>query len=103
IQELAVILNAADRRIRRRRDLYQVKTTFTGNFEGFKGLHYTKLSSVFVYYTDFAGANTLIGANSTAAKTFVDTFLWEIAQLGSAQLARSIARENITALARGKD
>jgi len=80
VQELAVILDAADRRICRGRDLYQVKTTLAGNFEGFKGLHYTKLSTVFVYYTDFAGANSLIGANSTAAKTFVDTFLRGIAR-----------------------
>src|SRR5437868_14889162 len=93
IQELAVILNTADRRICRSRDLHQIKPTLAGNFEGFKGLHHTKLSTVFVYHTDFAGANTLIGANSTAAKTFVDTFLREIAQLGSAQLCRSIARE----------
>src|SRR3954451_17426294 len=95
VEELAVILNAADRRIRGSRDLYQVKTTLAGNFEGFKGLHYTKLSTVLIYHTDFAGANTLIGANSTAAKTFVDTFLREIAHVNSAGVRRSIARGRI--------
>ena len=75
VQELAVVLNAADRRIRRGRDLYQVVSTLTGDLEGFKGLHHTKLSAVLVDYTDFAGANSLIGTDSTAAKTFIDTFL----------------------------
>jgi len=83
VQELAVILNAADRRIRRRRDLYQVVSTLAGDLEGFKGLHYTKLSAVFVDYTDFAGANSLIGTDSTAAKTFIDTFLRGIARMGA--------------------
>jgi hypothetical protein len=93
IQELAVILDATDGRIGRGRDLYQVKTTLAGNFEGFKGLHYTKLSTVLIYYTDFAGANTLIGANSTAAKTFIDTFLRGIARDRAVQ--PSIARLRI--------
>ena len=83
VQVFAVILDAADGRIRCGRDLYQVVTTLAGDLEGFKGLHYTKLSAVFVDYTDFAGANSLIGTDSTAAKTFIDTFLRGIARMGA--------------------
>lgn len=71
IKKLAVILNAADGRVSGSRDLYQVKSSFTGNFERLKGLHDAKLRSVFVDHADFAGANTLISAN----KALVDTFL----------------------------
>src|SRR5207248_9353370 len=95
IQELAVILNTADRRICRGGDLYQVKTTLAGNFEGFKGLHHTKLSAVLVYDTDFAGANTVIGANSTAAKTFIDTFLREIAREPRTSAEYSMGRNRV--------
>jgi len=83
VQVLAVILDAADGRIRCGRDLYQVVSTLAGDLEGFKGLHHTKLSAVFVDYTDFAGANSLIGTDSTAAKTFIDTFLRGIARDGA--------------------
>ncbi len=70
VEKLAVVLNAADRRIRRRRDLHQVQSSFTGNFERLKRLQDAELSSGFVDYADFAGANTLIDAD----KTLVDNF-----------------------------
>jgi hypothetical protein len=74
VEKLAVILNATDRRIGRRGNLYQVESSFAGNFERLKRLQDAKLGSVFVNHTDFAGANALIGAD----KTLVDTFLRRI-------------------------
>jgi len=71
VKILAVILNTADRRVRGSRDFYQVKSSFTSNSERLKRLHDSKLGSVFVDHTDFAGANALIGAD----KTLVDTLL----------------------------
>jgi hypothetical protein len=70
VQELAVVLDAADWRGCAGGDFHQIKASFAGNFERFKRLHDAELGSVFADYTDFAGANTLIGAD----KTLVDNF-----------------------------
>ena len=80
-------MDPADRRIGRWRDLHQVKSSFAGDFERLKRLHDAELSSIFVDYADFAGANALIGAD----KTLVDTFLRGVARLGTARLGESIA------------
>src|SRR5579885_1225686 len=82
VEKLAVVLNAADRRVRGGRNFHQVQSSFTGNFERLKRLHDAELSSGFVDYTDFAGANTLIDAD----KTLVDTFLRGVLRLGTAQI-----------------
>src|SRR5579884_3743237 len=82
IEKLAVVLNATDRRVRGGRNLHQVQSSFTGDFERLKRLHDAELSSGFVDYADFAGANTLIDAD----KTLVDTFLRGVLRLGTAQI-----------------
>jgi hypothetical protein len=70
IQELAVVLDATDRGIRGGRNFHQIESSFTGDFERLKRLHDAELSSGFVDYADFAGANTLIDAD----KTLIDNF-----------------------------
>ena len=70
VKILAVVLNAADRGIRGGRNFHQIESSFTGDFERLKRLHDAELSSGFVDYADFAGANTLIDAD----KTLIDNF-----------------------------
>ena len=77
VEKLAIVLNAANRRVGGSGNLYQVKATFTGDFERFKRLHDAELGTVLVDNADFAGANALISAD----KTLVDTFLRGVATL----------------------
>ena len=97
IEKLAVILNAADWRVGGSGNLYQVKATFTGDFERFKRLHDAKLATVLINNADFAGANALISAD----KTLVDTFLRQACACRIGIAARSIARVQV--LTRGSN
>jgi hypothetical protein len=75
VEKLAVILNAADRRLRGRRDLNQIQATLAGYFESFKGRQNSELFTVFVDDADFTRANSVVNADKRLGRTLIDGFL----------------------------
>jgi hypothetical protein len=71
VQKLPVIHDAANRRLRRGRDLYQVQILFAGHFERFKGRQNADLFAFITNHANFFRANALVCAD----KTLVDTNL----------------------------
>ena len=69
VQVFPVIHDAANRRLRRGGNLYQVKVTFTGHLERFERWQDADLLAFIVNHANFARANTLICAD----KSLVDT------------------------------
>ena len=69
VEVLAEIHDAAHRRLRRRRYLYQVKVLFPGHLERFEGLQDADLLAFIVDHAHFAGTNTIIRTD----KSLVDT------------------------------
>ncbi len=63
VEVAAIVLNTADRRNGVGRDLDQIQTALTGNFQGFERRQNTELFAVFVDDANFAGANTLVDTN----------------------------------------
>ena len=74
VEELAVILNAANGRDSGRRYLYQVQTPFAGNFEGLKWGEDTELLTLFIDYAHFAGADTIVDTDELLRRTLIDGF-----------------------------
>jgi hypothetical protein len=72
VEELAVVLNLADRGNRVGRDLHKVQRFLAGHFESLKRSHYAKLFAIFVDDSDFAGADALISADEGFSGTFID-------------------------------
>ena len=72
IQELAVVLNAADGWNCVRRNLDEIKPAFPGDLQGFEGGQNAKLFAVFVDDADLAGADTFIGADKRLRGTFIN-------------------------------
>jgi hypothetical protein len=72
VEKLAVVLNAANRRHRGRRDFNQVETALAGNFERFKWGKDAELLALLVDDADFAGADALIDADKLFRRTFID-------------------------------
>ena len=79
VEKLAVIHNAADRRLRRRRNLNQVEPFLFCELERLEGWNDAELLAQIIDYTNFASPDALIGAN----EAFIDTILrcTEIARL----------------------
>ncbi len=75
VEKLAVILNAADRRLRGGRDLNQIQATLAGYFECFKGRQNSELFTVFVDDADFPRANSVVNADKRLGRTLIDGFL----------------------------
>jgi hypothetical protein len=75
VKELAVILNAADWRLRGWRDFDQVQATLAGYFESFKGRQNSELFTVFVDDADFTRANSVVNADKRFGRTLIDGFL----------------------------
>jgi hypothetical protein len=71
VQEFPVIHDAANRRLRCRGNLYQVKVLFAGHLERFERLQDADLLAFIINHANFAGANTLIYAD----KSFIDANL----------------------------
>ena len=71
VEVFAVIHNAANRRLRRGRNLYQVQVFFAGHLERFERGHHAQLVSCVVDHANFADANALVCAD----KTLIDTVL----------------------------
>ena len=71
VEVLAEVHDAANGRLRRRRNLNQVHVAFPGNFERVLRGHNPELIAFIIDYADFAYANALVSAN----KSLVDTVL----------------------------
>src|SRR5207302_1447421 len=71
VEELAVIHDAADRRLRGGRNLHQVEVLLPGLFERLKWRHDADLVALVVNHANFARANAFIRAD----KTLIDTVL----------------------------
>ena len=71
VQEFPVVHDAANRRLRGGRNLYQVQIFFAGHFERFEGRHDADLVAFVANHANFARTNALIRAD----KTFIDTVL----------------------------
>ena len=69
VKVLAVIHDAANRRLRRGQNFHQIQGSFAGNLKRIEGGHDTQLVAFVVDHADFADANALIGAD----RTFIDT------------------------------
>lgn len=72
IEELAVVLDLADRRNGVRGDLYEVESALTGHLEGFKRSHDAELFAVLVDNANFACADTFVGADERLCGTFIN-------------------------------
>jgi len=66
IEELAVVRDLANRRVRRGRDFHQVQSAFAGKPNGFVRLHHPKLGAFFINHPDFARPDPLIDAGTVA-------------------------------------
>src|SRR3984957_15625442 len=75
VKELAVILNAAYRRLGGRRNFHQVQPSLAGNLQSFEGRQDSELFTVFVDDADFTRANSVIGADKRLGRTLIDGFL----------------------------
>jgi hypothetical protein len=75
VEKLAVVLNAADRRLRGGRDFDQIQATLAGYFESFKGRENSELFTVFVDDADFTRANSVVNADKRLGRTLIDGFL----------------------------
>ena len=71
IQKFPVIHDAANRRLRGGRNLYQIKVLFACHFESVKRRHDADLLAFIANHANFAGANTIICAD----KSLIDTNL----------------------------
>lgn len=71
VEVLAEVHDAANGRLRRRRNLNQVHVAFPGDFERVLRGHNPELIAFIIDYADFAYANALVSAN----KSLVDTIL----------------------------
>ena len=77
VEELAVILNAADRGLGGGRNFYQVEATLAGYFKSFEGRQNSELFTVFVDDADFTRANSVVNADKRLGRTLIDGFLRE--------------------------
>src|ERR1700685_4024844 len=75
VEKFTVILNAANRRLSRGRDLHQVQATFAGDLQSFEGRQNSELFTVFVDYADFTRANSVVNADERLGRTLIDGFL----------------------------
>src|SRR6185437_7381031 len=78
IKKLPVIHDAANRRLRGGRYLYQIQVLFAGHFERFKGGQNADLLAFIANHANFSRANALVCAD----KTFVDTNLRKLSNVG---------------------
>jgi hypothetical protein len=74
VKELAVILNAADRRNRRGRDFYQIEPALASDLQSFKRGEDAELLTLFVDYPNFPGPDTLINSDKLLRRTLIDGF-----------------------------
>jgi len=75
VEELAVILNAADGWLGGGRNFYQVEATLAGYFKSFEGRQNSELFTVFVDDADFTRANSVVDADKRLGRTLIDGFL----------------------------
>jgi hypothetical protein len=75
VEELAVILNAADGWLGGGRNFYQVEATLAGYFKSFEGRQNSELFTVFVDDADFTRANSVVNADKRLGRTLIDGFL----------------------------
>ena len=74
IEKLPIIHDAANRRLRSRRNLYQIQVLFAGHLERFERRHDADLLTLVANHANFARPDTLICAD----KTLIDTNLRSI-------------------------
>jgi hypothetical protein len=74
VQELAVILDAADGRDGIGRDLDEVETALTRDLQSFKRRQNAELLAVFVDDADLACANSFVGTDKLLGRTLIDGF-----------------------------
>src|SRR6266702_2622413 len=72
IQELAVILNAADRRNCIWRDLDQIERALACHLQCIEGRHDSKLLAILVDDANFTGTNSFVGADKRLCGTFIN-------------------------------
>ena len=72
VEIFAVVLNAANRGNRVRRDFDQVETALAGDFQGFKGGEDSELLPIFVDDANFTRSNPIVDANKLFCRTFID-------------------------------
>ena len=73
VEELAVVLNLADRGNGIGRDLHEIEHTFAGHLEGVERRHDSELLPILVNHADFACADAFVGADDRLGGTF---FYW---------------------------
>jgi hypothetical protein len=71
VQELPIIHDAANRRLRRRGNFHQIQVSFASHFERLEGRHHADLFPFVADHANFTCPDTLIHAD----KTLVDTVL----------------------------
>ena len=72
VEELSVVLDFADGRVRVGRDLNQVQGALAGDLESVEGRNDAKLFAVFVNDADFAGTDTVVGADEGLLRAFIE-------------------------------
>jgi hypothetical protein len=65
VKVLAIIDDAADRRVCRGGNFHEVETLTSRNFQSLVGWHDSELSALFVDHPDFPGSNPLIYSNKS--------------------------------------
>jgi hypothetical protein len=87
VEELSVVLNLADGRIRIGRDLDEVKRTLTSNFERVERRHDTELFAVFVNDANLASTDAVVGADEGLLRAFIE---WRDRLVSSAPVGRLV-------------
>jgi hypothetical protein len=75
IEELAVVLNTAHRRLSGGRNLHQIQAPLACYFECFERRQNSQLFTVLVNDTDLTCANSVVNADKRLGRTFIDDFL----------------------------
>jgi hypothetical protein len=74
VEELAVVLNAANGGNGGGRDFHQVEATFAGDLQRFEGWEDAELLAFFVDDPNLASANTLVDSDKLLRGTLIDGF-----------------------------
>jgi hypothetical protein len=72
VEKAAVVLDAADRWNRGRRNFYQIEPALAGDLQGFKRGQDAKLFAVFIDDANLACANTIVDANERLGRAFIE-------------------------------
>ena len=74
VEELAVVLNAANGGNSGGRYLHEIETSLAGDFEGLKRGEDAELLTLFIDHANFTGADTIVNTDELLRRTLVDGF-----------------------------